>query len=158
MKPIEVVKDVYWVGAIDYDVRNFHGYSYTTHHGTTYNAYLVIGEKIALVDAVLGSFSEEMLSHISEIIDPTKIDYMKSNHTEMNHSGTIFEVLKPRGKKAAAFGSYGWCDGATKKIQESMEKGKLDIIMDPFTIKWVPNEDELGQAYEFGREFARCVK
>ncbi len=94
MKPVEVVKDVYWVGALDYNVRNFHGYSYTTHHGTTYNAYLVIDEKIALVDAVHGPFSEEMFARISEIIDPAKIDFMISNHTEMDHSGAIPDVLK----------------------------------------------------------------
>ncbi|MHA1936693.1 MAG: FprA family A-type flavoprotein, partial [Candidatus Thorarchaeota archaeon] len=94
MKPIEIIKDVYWVGAIDYDVRNFHGYSYTTHHGTTYNAYLIIDKKVALVDAVLGSFSEEMFSRISKIIDPARIDYMVSNHTEMDHSGAIPDALK----------------------------------------------------------------
>ena len=396
MKPIEVVKDVYWVGAIDYNVRNFHGYSYTTHHGTTYNAYLVIGEKIALVDGVLGSFSEEMFSRISEITDPANIDYMISNHTEMDHSGAVpevlkvmkkaklvctpkavdelkkhyndgwdiqtvktgdeinlggktlrfyeapmlhwpesmftyyvekevllpndafgqhyatekrfadevdqtilwkeaekyyanilwplssmvqrkieeviklglpikviapshgliwrknpleiatrylawakgertsdkiviawdtmwqsttklaraiaegvesegitplvmliphsdrsdimaelleakgilvgsstlhndilptlapilsdFEVLKPKGKKAAAFGSYGWGGGAVKRIQESMESGKMEIVMEPFTVKWVPTEEELKNAVEFGRAFAKAVK
>jgi len=396
LKPIEVVKDVYWVGAIDYNVRNFHGYSYTTHHGTTYNAYLVVGEKIALVDGVLGSFSEEMFSRISEIIDPRKIDYMISNHTEMDHSGAVpdvlkimkktklvctpkavdefkkhyangwdiqtvktgdeidlggktlrfyeapmlhwpesmftyyveeevlmpndafgqhyatekrfadevdqnilwkeaekyyanilwplssmvqrkieeviklglpikviapshgliwrknpleivtrylawakgertsdkiviawdtmwqsttklaraiaeginsegftplltliphgdrsdimaelleakgilvgsstmhndvlptlapilsdFEVLKPKGKKAAAFGSYGWGGGAVKRIQESMERGKMEIVMEPFTVKWVPTEEELKNAVEFGRAFAKAVK
>lgn len=396
MKPIEVVKDVYWVGAIDYNVRNFHGYSYTTHHGTTYNAYLVIGEKIALIDGVLGSFSEEMFSRISEIVEPEKIDYMISNHTEMDHSGAVpdvlkvmknaklvctakavdelkkhypdgwdiqvvktgdeidlggktlrfyeapmlhwpesmftyyveeqllmpndafgqhyaterrfadevdqdilwkeaekyyanilwplssmvqrkieevvklglpikviapshgliwrknpleivtrylawakgertsdkivitwdtmwqsttklaraiaegidsegmipllrliphsdrsdimaelleakgvlvgsatlhndilptvapilsdFEVLKPKGKKAAAFGSYGWGGGAVKKIQEAMVRGKMEIVMEPFTVKWVPTDEELKSAYEFGREFARRVK
>jgi anaerobic nitric oxide reductase flavorubredoxin len=396
MKPVEVVKDVYWVGAIDYDVRNFHGYSYTTHHGTTYNAYLVVGEKIALIDGVLGSFSEEMFSRISEIIDPAKIDYMISNHTEMDHSGAVpdvlramkkaklvctpkaveelkkhysdgwdiqtvrtgdeidlgdktlrfyeapmlhwpesmfsyyveeevlmpndafgqhyatearfadqvdqnilwkeaekyyanilwplssmvqrkieeviklglpikiiapshgliwrenpleivtrylawakgekttdkivitwdtmwqsttklaramaegiesegitpllrliphsdrsdimaelleakgilvgsptlhndilptvapilsdFEVLKPKGKKAAAFGSYGWGGGAVKRIQESMEHGKMEIVMEPFIVKWVPTETELKSAYEFGQAFAKAVK
>ncbi len=396
MKPVEVVKDVYWVGAIDYDVRNFHGYSYTTHHGTTYNAYLIVGKKVALVDAVLGSFSEEMFSRISEIIDPKRIDYMISNHTEMDHSGSIpdvlkimenaklvctpkavdelkkhytdgwdiqtvktgdeidlggktlrfyeapmlhwpesmftyhveeevllpndafgqhyaterrfadevdqyilwkeaekyyanilwplsrmvqrkieevielglpikiiapshgliwrkdplqivtrylewakgerledkvviawdtmwqsttklaraiaegisskgltpllkliphsdrsdimaelleargiivgsstlhndilptvasvlsdFEVLKPKGKKAAAFGSFGWGGGAVRRIQESMERGKMEIVMDPFTVKWVPTEEELKQAYQFGVDFAKKVK
>jgi flavorubredoxin len=396
MKPVEIMKDVYWVGAIDYDVRNFHGYSYTTHHGTTYNAYLIMGKKVALVDAVLGSFSKEMFSRISEVIDPKKIDYMISNHTEMDHSGAIpdamrimknaklvctpkavdelqkhypdgwdiltvktgdemdlggktlrfyeapmlhwpesmftyyveeevllpndafgqhyaterrfadevdqyilwkeaekyyanilwplsrmvqrkieevielglpikiiapshgliwrkdplqivtrylewakgermenkvvitwdtmwqsttklaraiaagissqgltpilkliphsdrsdimaelleargivvgsstlhndilptlapilsdFEVLKPKGKKAAAFGSFGWGGGAARRIQESMERGKMDIVIDPFTVKWVPTEEELNQAYQFGVDFAKKVK
>lgn len=397
MKAVEVVKDVYWVGAIDYDVRNFHGYSYTTHHGTTYNAYLVVGEsKVALVDAVSGPFSDEMFDRIRQVVDPSEIDYMISNHTEMDHSGAVpdvlkkmkrmklicteravgelgkhypngweietvktedeidlggktlrfyeapmlhwpesmftyyveeemlmpndafgqhyaterrfanevdqdtlwkeaekyyanilwplsrmvqrkveeviklglpikiiapshgliwrenpldivtrylewakgertsdkvlivwdtmwqsttklaraiaggidsegltpllrliphsdrsdimaelleakgivvgsstlhndilptvapilsdFEVLKPKGKKAAAFGSYGWAGGAVKRIQESMERGKMDIIMEPFTVKWVPTDDELKAAYEFGQQFAQKVK
>jgi flavorubredoxin len=396
MKAIEVVKDVYWVGAIDHNVRHFHGYSYSTHHGTTYNAYLVLGEKIALVDAVAGHFSDEMFERISSVVDPQKIDYMISNHTEMDHSGAVpdvlkmvtdvilictpkavdelkkhytdgwqiqtvktgdeldlggktlrfyeapmlhwpesmftyyveeqlllpndafgqhyatekrfadevdqatlwreaekyyanilwplsrmvqrkieevielglpiktiapshgliwredplqivtrylewakgertrdqvviawdtmyhsttklaramaegisdeglepllrliptndrgdiiadlleakgilvgsatlhndilptvapllsdFEVLKPAGKKCAAFGSFGWGGGAVKRIQESMKSGKMDIVMEPFTAKWVPNEDELREAYQFGRDFAKKVK
>ncbi|MHA1958429.1 MAG: FprA family A-type flavoprotein [Candidatus Thorarchaeota archaeon] len=85
MKPVEVVND--------YNVRNFHGYSYSTHHGTTYNAYLVLGEKISLVDAVMGPFANEMFERISHVIDPKKIDYMISNHTEMDHSGAIPHVL-----------------------------------------------------------------
>ncbi|MFW9908416.1 MAG: FprA family A-type flavoprotein [Candidatus Thorarchaeota archaeon] len=93
MKAIEVVKDVYWVGAVDFNVRNFHGYSYSVHHGTTYNAYLVVGEKIALVDAVMGPFADEMFERISQIVDPKKIDYVISNHTEMDHSGALPLVL-----------------------------------------------------------------
>ena len=396
MKAVEIVKDVYWVGAIDYNVKHFHGYSYTTHHGTTFNAYLILGEKIALVDAVYGPFSDEMLKRIESVIDPAKIDYVISNHTEMDHSGAIpqvldrldngvlvctekavdelrkhypngwniktvrtgdeidlggktlrfyeapmlhwpesmftyyveeellmpndafgqhyatakrfadevdqnvlwkeaekyyanilwplsrmverkieevielglpikiiapshgliwrkeplqivtrylewakgervrdriviawdtmyqstsklaraiaegindegiepllrlipqsdrsdimaelleakgilvgsptlhndilptiasllsdFEVLKPVGKKCAAFGSYGWGGGSVKRIQESMEKGKMDIVMEPFTVKWVPTKDELEKAYQYGREFAKMIK
>ncbi|MGY5875702.1 MAG: MBL fold metallo-hydrolase [Candidatus Thorarchaeota archaeon] len=93
MKAVEIVKDVYWVGAIDCNVRNFHGYSYTTHHGTTFNAYLVLGEKNALVDAVYGPIAEEMFERISSVINPEKIDYVISNHTEMDHSGAIPDVL-----------------------------------------------------------------
>ncbi|MFX1368374.1 MAG: FprA family A-type flavoprotein [Promethearchaeota archaeon] len=93
MKPVEVVKDVYWVGAIDYNIRNFHGYSYSVHHGTTYNAYLIVGEKVALVDAVMGPFADEMFDRISSVIDPRKIDYMIANHAEMDHSGAIPHVL-----------------------------------------------------------------
>jgi anaerobic nitric oxide reductase flavorubredoxin len=94
MKPVEVVKGVYWVGAIDYNVRHFHGYSYSVHNGTTFNAYLIIGEKIALVDAVEGPFADEMFRRISEIIDPTQINYMIANHAEMDHSGAIPQVLE----------------------------------------------------------------
>jgi len=396
MQPFEILKGVYWVGALDYNIRNFHGYSYTTHHGTTYNAYLIVGKKVALVDTVMGPYRSEMLTRISKVIDPSKIDFVISNHTEMDHSGATpeilkmvhnaqlictskavdqlkkhyadgweiqtvktgdeldlggktlrfyeapmlhwpesmftyyveeqlllpndafgqhyatekrfadevdqhvlwreaekyyanilwplsrmvqrkieevvelglpikmiapshgliwrkdplqivtrylewakgerfqdkvvitwdtmwesttklaraiaegvqteglepilkliphsdrsdimadlleakgilvgsatlhndilptvasvlsdLEVLKPAGKKCAAFGSYGWGGGATNKIQESMEKGKMDIVMEPFTVKWVPDDAELDQAFNFGKEFAKKVK
>ena len=50
MSKVQLAEGIYWVGAIDWNLRNFHGYS--THLGTTYNAYLVIDEKIALIDTV----------------------------------------------------------------------------------------------------------
>jgi flavorubredoxin len=68
------------------------------------------------------------------------------------------EVLKPAGKKCAAFGSYGWGGGSVKKIQAAMERGKMNPVLDPFTVKWVPDEEELIQAYEYGRKFATIVK
>lgn len=92
--PIRVAEEVYWVGAIDWNVRNFHGYTYTTPRGTTYNAYLVRDEKIALVDTVASQFAGEMLGRIRELVDPGRIDYLIANHGEIDHSGAIPEVLK----------------------------------------------------------------
>ena len=92
----ELAKGVYWVGAIDWDVRNFHGYS--TNRGTTYNAYLIVDEKITLVDCVRAPFFDEQVRRIAEIIDPTKIDYLIVNHVEMDHSGCLpkmMELVKP---------------------------------------------------------------
>jgi len=84
---VELKKGIYWVGAIDWNIRNFHGYS--THRGSTYNAYLVIGEKTALVDTVKAPFFEEMLERVKEIIAPERIDYLITNHVEMDHSGSL---------------------------------------------------------------------
>ena len=86
-KSIQLKDDVYWVGAIDWNVREFHGY--TTSRGTTYNAYLVRGEKTALVDTVKAGFFPEMLSRIESIMNPADIDYLIVNHAEMDHSGAI---------------------------------------------------------------------
>ncbi len=83
--PVELHKGIYWVGAVDWNVRQFHGYQ--THRGSTYNAYLVVGEKIALIDTVKRPFFPEMLRRIEEIVDPARIDYVVSNHVEMDHSG-----------------------------------------------------------------------
>jgi len=84
---VELKSGIYWVGAIDWNIRNFHGY--TTHKGTTYNAYLVVGEKIALVDTVKAPFFGEMLEGINHIIAPEEIDYLVVNHVEMDHSGSL---------------------------------------------------------------------
>jgi flavorubredoxin len=88
---IKLKEGVYWVGAIDWNLRNFHGY--ITHRGSTYNSYLIVDEKIALVDAVKDKFFPEMIERIKEIVDPSEIDYLISNHTEPDHSGSITKLL-----------------------------------------------------------------
>jgi len=92
MAKIELTKGVYWVGVVDWNLRDFHGY--TTPRGGTYNAYLIVDEKIALVDTVKHAFAGEMIERIKEIIDPSKIDYIVSNHVEMDHSGSLPEITK----------------------------------------------------------------
>ena len=94
MKPIEIKKGIYWVGAVDWNVRNFHGHTYTTKRGTTYNAYLIVDEKIALVDTVYGPFAAELIERIREIVPPEKIDCVIANHVEIDHSGAMPEVMK----------------------------------------------------------------
>lgn len=89
----KIVENVYWVGAVDWKVRNFHGYTYHTHRGTSYNAYLIADEKIALVDTVMPGFENDMFRRIAEIVDPARIDYLIANHGELDHSGAIPAVL-----------------------------------------------------------------
>jgi flavorubredoxin len=92
LNKVEIKPDIYWVGGIDWDVRNFHGYS--TNRGTTYNAYLILDKKITLVDTVKHYLFDEMCSKIKEIINPSKIDYIISNHVEMDHSGSLPKILE----------------------------------------------------------------
>jgi flavorubredoxin len=94
MGSVEIIKDIFWVGAVDWNIRHFHGFTYSTHRGTTYNAYLIVDEKTVLVDSVYAPFAEEMIEKIREIIDPSEIDYIVANHVESDHSGAISEVLK----------------------------------------------------------------
>ncbi|UCG08605.1 MAG: flavodoxin domain-containing protein [Desulfobacterales bacterium] len=91
MEPIEIAQGVYDVGVTDWNVRDFHGYS--TDLGTTYNAYLIIDEKITLIDTVREGFAGQLLENISRIIDPKSIDYVISNHSEMDHSGGLARVM-----------------------------------------------------------------
>ena len=87
MKPLEIARDIYWAGAIDWNIRDFHGYS--TYQGTTYNAFLIKDEKTVLIDTVKKDFFSEWMDQIGEVINPKKIDGVISNHTEMDHSGSL---------------------------------------------------------------------
>ena len=87
MKAVEIRKDIYWVGAIDWSMRSFHGYE--TSRGSSYNAYLILDEKITLIDTVKEPFKEELLERVASVIDPSKIDYIISNHVEPDHSGAL---------------------------------------------------------------------
>lgn len=91
MRATELKKGIYWVGAIDHDIRELHGYS--TPSGSTYNSYLLVDEKIVLFDTVRKGFASDLLARISEIIDPTKIDYIVVNHVEMDHTGSLPEIV-----------------------------------------------------------------
>lgn len=102
---IKVSENVYWVGAIDWTIRDFHGY--TTPHGSTYNAYLVMADHITLIDTVKKPFMAEMMSRIRSVVDPSKIKYIVSNHSEMDHSGCLpetIDAIKPEKVFASAVG------------------------------------------------------
>ena len=92
MLPVEILKDIYWVGAIDWNIRDFHGYS--VDRGTTYNAFLLMDDKITLFDTVKKGFKGDLLENIRKIIDPTKIDYVVVNHVEMDHSSLVPEIVE----------------------------------------------------------------
>ena len=90
-KAVKLTDKVYWVGAIDWTIRDFHGY--TTHRGSTYNAYLILADKITLVDTVKAPFREELISRIASVVDPRDIEIIVSNHSEMDHTGCLYELI-----------------------------------------------------------------
>jgi len=120
MSLVKILPDIYWVGAIDWNVRNFHGYTYTTKRGTTYNSYLIMDEKIALVDTVYGPFAGDMIENIKQIIDPKKIDYIIANHVEIDHSGALPEILKLC-PKAKVLGTAKCKEGLWKNFYLDMD-------------------------------------
>jgi flavorubredoxin len=91
MGPIEIAPGVFNVGVQDWNVRDFHGYS--TDLGTTYNAFLVVDEKITLIDSVKKEFGDQLIENIAAIVDPRRIDCVVSNHTELDHSGSLARVM-----------------------------------------------------------------
>jgi anaerobic nitric oxide reductase flavorubredoxin len=92
MREAKIKNGISWVGAVDYSVRDFHGY--VTPTGTTYNAYLIVDEKVALVDTVKKGFFEDLRAHVAAEVDPSRIDYLIVNHVEMDHSGCVPDILR----------------------------------------------------------------
>ncbi len=113
MALVEIKKGIYWVGVVDWNMRSFHGHTYTTKRGTTYNAYLIVDEKIALVDTVLGAFSDELIEKIRAIVPVEKIDYVISNHVETDHSGSMPAIMKLC-PKAEVYGTQKCKEGLYK--------------------------------------------
>ena len=130
----KISDNVWWVGAVDWNVRNFHGY--LTSRGTTYNAFLIIDEKITLIDTVKSGFFAEMMERISTVIDPEKIDYIISNHAEPDHSGVLLEAIsaiKPEKVFASVMGAktlkaYYGIDVEAVSQPVSLGQGSLSFV------------------------------
>ncbi|MBE6390165.1 MAG: FprA family A-type flavoprotein [Lentisphaerae bacterium] len=130
----KISDNVWWVGAVDWSVRNFHGY--LTERGTTYNAFLVIDEKVTLIDTVKTGFFDEMMERISTVIEPEKIDYIVSNHAEPDHSGSLpqaINAIKPEKVFASAMGAktlkaYYGIDVEVVPASLSLGTGNLSFV------------------------------
>jgi len=93
MRPVEIKKDIFWVGAVDWSTIDFHGYS-LARKGTTYNAYLVKDEKTTLFDTVKAPFCEQFIETIAQVVDPARIDYIVANHLEPDHAGSLAKLVE----------------------------------------------------------------
>ncbi len=142
---IKVSDSVYWVGAIDWSIRDFHGY--TTPHGSTYNAYLILADKITLIDTVKAPFMDEMLARVASIVDPSKIDYIVSNHSEQDHSGCLMQVIdkikpgkvfaSPMGVKTLKEIFHDDCAIEAVKDGQTLSLGNMDLkFMETRMIHW----------------------
>ena len=137
MNATQIKPDVYWVGAIDWAVRDFHGYM--TPNGTTYNNYLVMDEKITLFDTVKYDFSEIMLDNINQIVHPSKIEYVVINHIENDHATSLDRIMAfapnatiyitEKGKKGLArfFDISSW-NIKTVKTGDTLNIGKRNLV------------------------------
>lgn len=85
---------VTWVGKIDWELKKFHGDEYSTHRGSSYNSYLIKDEKTVLIDTVWEPFTKEFITNLKKEVDVKKIDYIVINHSEVDHSGALVELMK----------------------------------------------------------------
>lgn len=183
MKTVEIKPDIYWVGAIDWAVRDFHGY--ITPHGTTYNNYLIKDDQTTLVDSVKHDFASTTLANIKELVDPAKIVNVIINHIEPDHASGISEIMSvmpqvviyisERGKKGLEryVDTSGWTI-KTVKSGDSLNIGKytLSFLETPMLhwpdsmvtyikeAKLLISQDAFGQhlatAQRFDDEFLGC--
>ena len=172
MPILKILPDIYSVGVVDWNVRTFHGHTYTTSRGTSYNSYLIIDDKVALVDTVPGVFSQELIDNIRQIIPVEKIDYLIANHVETDHSGAIPAIMK-LAPKAKVFGTekckeglwrhyYGDWDFQVVKTQDKLKLGKRTLaFIEAAMIHWpdsmfsyCPEEQLLLSNDAFGQHYA----
>lgn len=167
----EIIKDIFWVGAVDWNIRDFHGYS--THKGSTYNAYLIKDEKTVLFDTVKHDLKSALIHHIHQVTDPAKIDYIVVNHVEMDHSGCLPEIMElvrpeklicsPMGHKALLehFHREDW-PYEVVKTGDSISLGKRSIqFLETKMLHWpdsmfsyIPEEKLLLSSDAFGQHLA----
>jgi anaerobic nitric oxide reductase flavorubredoxin len=89
-----IKNNVSWVGKNDWELRQFHGYEYSTHKGSTYNSYLITEEKTALIDTVFQPFSSEFIHNLAIEKVLNEIDFIIANHAEPDHSGALPVLLE----------------------------------------------------------------
>lgn len=146
MQPVEIKHKIYWVGAVDWNLRDFHGYS--TEKGSSYNSYLAVDEKTVLFDTVKVEFADDLIANIKTITDPEKIDYIVVNHAEMDHTGSlprIIELVNPekifctaKGKESliAHFHRKDWPYEIVKE-NDTLEIGRRTIrFLDSKMLHW----------------------
>jgi flavorubredoxin len=166
-----MLKDgIHWVGAIDWNLTNFHGY--LTQRGSTYNAYLIQDEKTVLIDTVKAPLFDEMWTRVKELIDPSKIDIVVSNHVEMDHSGALPRVMEelpkakvitsPQGEKGLKRHFKKDYDFQVVKTGDSIKIGKrtLHFFLTPMVhwpdnmVTYCPEEKILFSNDAFGQHIA----
>ncbi len=133
----EIKKDIYWVGAIDWAVRDFHGYE--TPRGTTYNNYLIMDDEITLIDTVKYDFADVTIKNIKSLVSPEKIKHVVINHIENDHVTSIDQIMSltpnatihitEKGKKGLArfFDLSKW-NIKTVKTGDTLNIGKRTLL------------------------------
>jgi flavorubredoxin len=91
MNAVEIKSNIYWVGAIDWGIRDFHGY--ITQNGTTYNNYLILDEQVTLLDTVKYDFAGTTIDNIRSVVEPSKIKNIIINHIEPDHVSSLDKIM-----------------------------------------------------------------
>ena len=90
---MDIAKNIKYVGVNDKEIDLFEG-QYIVPNGMAYNSYVILGEKIAVMDSVDERFAEEWINNICEVLGERKPDYLVVQHMEPDHSGSIMHFVK----------------------------------------------------------------
>jgi flavorubredoxin len=134
----KLAEGVYWVGVVDWALRQFHGHELSTHRGSSYNSYLIMDDKTVLVDTVWEPFQDELIENIREVVDPARIDIVVANHAEVDHSGSLPAVMReapgatlvvsPRGKESVEGHFHKPWNFKTVKTGDQINIGHSNLI------------------------------
>ncbi|MCL2623126.1 MAG: MBL fold metallo-hydrolase [Planctomycetaceae bacterium] len=171
----ELKAGIHWVGYIDWSVRDFH--SFDTHHGTTYNSYLIQDEKVALIDTVKGVCAPQLVANIRELVPLDRVDYVICNHAEADHAGAMPAILKAlpnatlvcnakcREILAGYFDLSDWKINVTASDERlSLGRRTLHFIDTPMVhwpdsmVTWLPEDKLLFSNDAFGQHLAASVR
>lgn len=93
---IQVKDQVYYLGLRDWEIKEFHGHELSTHHGTSYNSYLIKDEKTVLVDTIWDTHANTFLDILDREVNIDQIDFIVVNHAEPDHGGSLGRLLERR--------------------------------------------------------------
>ena len=167
----EIVAGVNWVGFVDWNVRDFHGY--VTERGSTYNSYLVRDKETALIDTVKAPYAAELLRNVAELVSLAEIRWVVCNHAEPDHSGSLPAVMaacpnatlvcdqKCRDILSIYYETAAW-KFKIVKTGDSLSLGRrtLEFIETPMThwpesmATWIPQDRLLFSMDAFGQHYA----
>ena len=129
MGTIKLKENIYSVGVLNPSLRVF-DIVMESRYGTSYNAFLITGEKNVLLDTVHSDYFDEYLGNIESVVDVSKIDYLIMNHTEPDHSGSVARLLA-KNPDIVVF-----CTAAAKKYLSAITNREFECTV-------VKNGDEL---------------
>lgn len=160
-----------WVGHVDWHIRNFHGHR--AERGSTYNAYLVMDERTAVIDTVKSPYGENMIRRLMALTDLSKVDFLVCNHAEPDHSGSLPIVMaacpnaelvcNSRCREALSkhYDTAGWKFRVIRDGESiSLGKRSLKFIETPMAhwpesmFTYVPEERLLFSMDAFGQHYA----
>ncbi|MFU7514478.1 FprA family A-type flavoprotein [Clostridium sp. HCS.1] len=135
----EKLKDnIYWVGVKDPNLKVF-DIIMETKKGTTYNSYVIKDEKVAVIDTVKTGFYDEFKENLVSVIGDKKVDYIIVQHTELDHSGSLINLIKDYpevtivGSKAAIIYLKNILNREFKYIE-----AKEEIKLGEVTLQFIP--------------------